>query len=418
MIVQLFQSKDSVGHISPPQVPAPTADYLDRMDTNSSTSTLSSVTDIEKGLFPEARSKRDRWEKTFGSVFTKISRLSNVSPEPGKTPRRRLTNGVKLIASRWGLPSPSTQQDLTSWPTDFSRDVQPIPCHSHNDYWRRVPLYDAIAAGCTGVEADVWYDPSAREDLLVGHTRKSLTAARTLKSLYIDPLLTILHNQNPPSNFSIPVANDTSNVGPSKNITGVFDTSPSTSLTLLIDLKTDPLTTFPIFLSALQPLLKAGYLTTWSPTTGLIPGPITAVATGNTNFTANILSPANTSPVRTIFFDAPLPALSTLNPTEIDMQYSTNNSYYASVSFAREIGSTFLGRLSTEQVWKIRRQIEGAKERGLVSRYWDTPASPMGVKEEVWKVLQWEGVGRVSVDDLMGFKVWGGLYRALERLVS
>jgi hypothetical protein len=32
----------------------------------------------------------------------------------------------------------------------------PVGCHSHNDYWRRVPLYSALQAGCIGVEADVW----------------------------------------------------------------------------------------------------------------------------------------------------------------------------------------------------------------------------------------------------------------------
>ncbi|KAL8718508.1 MAG: hypothetical protein Q9225_004357, partial [Loekoesia sp. 1 TL-2023] len=188
----------------------------------------------------------------------------------------RPSSGVEVIVSRWGLPSPPMQQALTTWPTDFSRDIHPIPCHSHNDYWRRVPLYDALAAGCTGVEADVWFDASLEDDLFVGHTLKSLTSTRTFKSLYIQPLLTILNNQNAPGNFSMPRPNDNSTTPSSKEKIGVFDTSPSTSVTLLIDLKTDSHTTFPIVLAALQPLLQAGYLTTWSPTTGLIPGPITA----------------------------------------------------------------------------------------------------------------------------------------------
>ncbi|KAI4243138.1 MAG: hypothetical protein LQ352_007098, partial [Teloschistes flavicans] len=94
----------------------------------------------------------------------------------------RVTSGVELIVSRWGLPSSSAQKDLTNWPNQFTHDVTPIPCHSHNDYWRRVPLYDALAAGCTGVEADVWLDPTKPNDLFVGHTQKSLTPVRTLKA--------------------------------------------------------------------------------------------------------------------------------------------------------------------------------------------------------------------------------------------
>ncbi|KAL8802105.1 MAG: hypothetical protein Q9182_004049 [Xanthomendoza sp. 2 TL-2023] len=105
-----------------------------------------------------------------------------------------------MITSRWGLPSPSTQKALSTWPTDFSRDITPIPCHSHNDYWHRVPLYDALEAGCTSVEANVWLDTALKDDLYIGHTRQALTRARTLKSLSTDPLLTILNNQNEPTN--------------------------------------------------------------------------------------------------------------------------------------------------------------------------------------------------------------------------
>lgn len=324
-------------------------------------------------------------------------------------------NGVELIVSRWGLPNPTAQRALTTWPTAFSRDIKPIACHSHNDYWRKVPLYDALTAGCTGVEADVWFDPSHPNDLFVGHTRKSLTSTRTLKSLYIDPLLTILNNQNnnpSSSSSSRPSPNDTTSTTPTtfpNSQIGIFDVSPTTSLTLLIDLKTDPLKTFPLVLEAIKPLLDAGYLTTYTPSTrALVPGPITVVATGNTKFAKNILSPANTSPLRTIFFDAPLPALSTTNPSKQDLLYNTTNSYYASVSFDKEIGKPFLGRMTPEQVWKVRRQVEGAKGMGLVSRYWDTPRKTEGVKRGVWDVLVTEGVGVLSVDDLEGVRAFLG----------
>lgn len=31
--------------------------------------------------------------------------------------------------------------------------------HSHNDYWRDVPLFSALSHGVTSVEADVWLNP-------------------------------------------------------------------------------------------------------------------------------------------------------------------------------------------------------------------------------------------------------------------
>jgi hypothetical protein len=36
---------------------------------------------------------------------------------------------------------------LSHWPGDLTGDVKPVACHSHNDYWRKVPLYSALSAG-------------------------------------------------------------------------------------------------------------------------------------------------------------------------------------------------------------------------------------------------------------------------------
>lgn len=90
----------------------------------------------------------------------------------------------------WGLPG-HTGDGLAHYPTDATRDIQPIPCHSHNDYWRRVPLFDAIHAGCISVEADVWLFKD-REDLYVGHDTASLSPERTFASLYISPVVELL----------------------------------------------------------------------------------------------------------------------------------------------------------------------------------------------------------------------------------
>jgi hypothetical protein len=79
------------------------------------------------------------------------------------------------------------------WISDATQDVHPVRCHSHNDYWRTRPLIEAIAAGCPSVEADVWYKD---DDLYVGHREFELRANRTLRSLYIDPLINIIERQN------------------------------------------------------------------------------------------------------------------------------------------------------------------------------------------------------------------------------
>lgn len=138
------------------------------------------------------------------------------------------------------------ESDASHWPTDRSREIIAVNCHSHNDYWRKVPLFSALQAGCVGVEADVWlFD----DELYVGHTTSSLTSRRTLRSLYIDPLVEILNQQNPATPFRRIL--DT----PAR---GVFDADPGQSVVLLIDFKTDGATTWPAVAEELAPLRDRG----------------------------------------------------------------------------------------------------------------------------------------------------------------
>ncbi|KAL8289979.1 hypothetical protein RQP46_002918 [Phenoliferia psychrophenolica] len=67
-------------------------------------------------------------------------------------------------------------------PTQFTQDIATKAIHSHNDYWRKVPLLTALAVGATSTEADLWL---IDDTLFVGHTRSSLTPARTFESLYL-----------------------------------------------------------------------------------------------------------------------------------------------------------------------------------------------------------------------------------------
>ena len=321
-----------------------------------------------------------------------------------------LPNDIEKRIASWGLADYPTQS-IAKLPADFSQDIIPIPCHSHNDYWRHVPLYDALAAGCTSVEADVWLSGN---DLFVGHLQKSLTKERTLESLYIDPIVSILTKQNTPSQVINSNGTSSANSSPDPaQLNGIFETSPETPLTLLIDMKTDGTSTFPAVLEHLEPLRSRGWLTHFNGT-AVVPGLITVVGTGNTPFDLLITN----GTYRDIFYDAPLEEFWGDDPTPIQNyeqlltgeKYNSDNSYYASVSFQKEIGNLWHGMLTPQQVLKIRGQIEGAKSRGLKARYWDTPTWPVGRRDHVWDVLMREGVGSLNVDDLEAAKErdWGG----------
>jgi hypothetical protein len=286
--------------------------------------------------------------------------------------------------------------------------------HSHNDYWRRIPLYEALHYGCTGVEADVWH---IGDNLFVGHNTASLTSNRTFTSLYADPLIELLDKQNSPTAF-----------GDNKNH-GVFDEDPSQTLVLLVDMKTHGPDTFYKVQEQLEGLRSRGYLTHFNGT-HTVPGAITVVGTGNTPF--DTLTDNTT--YRDIFYDAPLAMLYEPSPfsladindgsdsTEVDeyhpssagqgktglpantpaSAFNDSTSYYASINFKKSIGRVWRGKLSDKQMKLIRGQIRGAKKAGLKARYWNTPNWPVSLRNHVWHVLVQEGVGMLNADDLEG----------------
>ncbi|KAG8763733.1 COPII subunit [Ceratobasidium sp. 423] len=150
---------------------------------------------------------------------------------PGFSVMRRLVvAGLGVVASvPPSLAYRTIDEAITDWknqpqstyPTEFTRGIIPKGIHSHNDYWRDVPLFSAIAVGAISVEADVWL---WNDELYVGHDPSSLSPKRTFSSLYVSPLLSILKQQNPATSF--PYTNNTRN--------GVFDTAPCRRHSLLL----------------------------------------------------------------------------------------------------------------------------------------------------------------------------------------
>lgn len=181
--------------------------------------------------------------------------------------------------------------------------------------------------------------------------------------------------------------------------------NPNTTLVLLVDIKSDGAATLPKVLESLEPLRSQSWLTYYNGS-AIIPGPVTVVGTGNTPFDLIV---SHRGKFREIFFDAPLDQLWGEHALVNATMYNHTNSLYASVSMPKVIGRPWLGRLSPKQVNVLREQIRGAKERGLLARYWDTTAWPIGLRNHIWDILAEEGVGLLSVDDLEGAskRNWG-----------
>ncbi|KAG5305189.1 PI-PLCc_GDPD_SF superfamily domain-containing protein [Histoplasma capsulatum G186AR] len=306
----------------------------------------------------------------------------------------RLAHAAPSSPALQNILKNTDQSDLYGYPTDLTRGIIPIPVHSHNDYWRDLPFYSALSAGCISIEADVWlFD----DTLLVGHDLSSLTKSRTLKSLYVDPILDVLRRQNPRSPY---ITGETRN--------GVYDTDPFQTLYLFIDVKTSGPETWPHVVAALEPLRAANYLTTLRNNDTLTAGPVTVIGTGNTP-----LSLVGPVPDRDYFYDGPLADLQKEGSRDITKYISP----IASTNFAAAIGVDSItlppregenegekdpSWLNSSQLGTLRGQIEAAKKKGIGARYWGTPGWPVRERNEVWRTLLKEGVVLLNADDLEG----------------
>jgi len=275
---------------------------------------------------------------------------------------------------------------------DFIHNAVPVSVHAHNDYLHRIPLFEALGSGCISVEADIHLSEAA---LLVAHTDVGLRGEKTLRSMYLDPLRRIIGAQN---DFA-PLSGD--------DWKGIYNKSPKQTIVLLVDHKTAGAETFEELDRQLQPLRDLDYLTYWN-STARIMRPLTIVASGEAPF-ESILNMTDFH--RDIFWDAKLERLSsTQDNFDVEppiFRYNISNSYFASTRWQNaRLWRTELDPSEPEPPASPALQdlyagdIEQAEARGLISRYWDTPASPPNVQEIAWRVQLEQKVGILNMDDL------------------
>lgn len=219
---------------------------------------------------------------------------------------------------------------LDPMPLDTHSTVKPVTCHSHNDYDRDVPLFQALAAGCVSAEADVWL---SGDDVDIGHI--SPTKGRSLGKQYVDPLVAIL---------------DHNNDGGDGNV-GIFKEKPEQSFTLLVDFKTSDDGTLDAVVAALEPLREKNYLSHVE-NDQFVERQITIVASGSAPF--DRINSGDGVPNRDVFYDAHVDGLG-------DNDYTALNSYYASANFGDATGDDWEA--------SVQQQVTDAHDIGLKVRY-------------------------------------------------
>jgi hypothetical protein len=204
--------------------------------------------------------------------------------------------------------------------------------------------------------------------------------------MYLEPLQRMLEAQN------VNIADGTWR--------GIFNLAPQQTIVLLVDHKTAGSETFAKLYTHLQPLRDLDYLTYWNGTERVI-RPLTIVVTGNAPF-ASVTALNATH--RDIFWDAKLNNLVTaddiFNAQTAKYKYNASNSYFASTAFNNAILYTSLNETTLRSKDVTGTQIEQARARGLISRYWDTPAQPPNLRDIAWRVLIEKDVGILNMDDM------------------
>lgn len=276
----------------------------------------------------------------------------------------------------------------------LNKDHHVLPIHSHNDYWRKTPLFDALRLGINSVEADVWYLPSTKDsqsnppELYVGHKRFSLSSYRTLKSLYLSNLEALLDDVN--SKIDQVGTQDSEH-----KQHGIFYDDPEKILYLVVDFKTDPDNTLKVLQSQLAPFIEKNYLTYYNTTSSqFYHGPITIVVSGNIPYEL-----INQQVIRYTFIDAPL------HDTKFANLFNSTTSIFSSSSLKKLTGSkstSGFNGLSEDQKTKLSEKIQIAHDLGIKVRVWDTPKWPVSVRNAVWRDLLKLGVDLLNVDDLQG----------------
>jgi glycerophosphoryl diester phosphodiesterase len=226
--------------------------------------------------------------------------------------------------------------------------------HSHNDYERGRPLYDAVEHGFASIEVDVALH---RGELYVTHDERAIDPSRTLRSLYLDPLRELVRRQG-----------------------GWLYDERRVPLQLLIDAKTEAEPTYRALASVLAEYDDV--FTHWTPTS-VHRGPVWAVVSGN-RAVAAILADAR----RFASIDGRL--------DDDRSDASLAHMPLVSVDWEAPDLSTTEERLA----WAAR-VVAQVHSEGRKVRFWGVPDN-----EEMWAALVGLGVDYIGTDDSAAFMAW------------
>ncbi|MEV7085362.1 phosphatidylinositol-specific phospholipase C/glycerophosphodiester phosphodiesterase family protein [Streptomyces sp. NPDC093085] len=278
------------------------------------------------------------------------------------TRRRALTTITAALAGVVAAPAYARAASRTGG-GPASRPLR--QAHAHNDYLHQRPLFDALAHGFTSVEADIFLVDG---ELLVAHEATDLDPARTLASLYLDPLSELVHANH-----------------------GSVYRGYRRPVQLLIDIKTDGAATYRELHRQLT--RYRAMLTTYAHGS-VRPGAITPVVSGDRAARA----PMEAQRVRYAFYDGRLADLGTAAPASFVPLISDN--------WTQNFTWQGTGEFPAAERAELLRIVDTAHANGQRVRFWATPDTPGPERDALWGELLAAGVDHLNTDDLAGLEAF------------
>ncbi|MFJ8076348.1 phosphatidylinositol-specific phospholipase C/glycerophosphodiester phosphodiesterase family protein [Streptomyces sp. NPDC096176] len=233
--------------------------------------------------------------------------------------------------------------------------------HAHNDYLHERPLHDALSHGFTSLEADIFLVDG---ELLVAHEPAELDPARTLRSLYLDPLLARVRANH-----------------------GSVYRGYRRPVQLLIDIKADGAAAY---LELDRQLRRYRHMLSSSVHGKVDLDAVTPVISGDR--AARV--PMEAQPVRYAFYDGRLEDLAANAPAPASFIPLISSNWTHSFSW---LGA---GEFPAGEREKLRTLVATAHRRSQRVRFWATPDAAGPERDAVWRELLAAGVDHINTDDL------------------
>lgn len=310
---------------------------------------------------------------------------------------------INVFRPHFGTPAPTVES--------LTRDVHIKPIHSHNDYWRKRPLLDALLFGCNSVEADIWHfdhDYTVKtttastahfssKNVYVGHNQIYLRPENTVEKMYLDPLFRFVESAN--KQFSAPLA--------AREPFGVFYNAPEEPLYFWLDLKTEGRDLYREMGARLERFGARDYLAHYDRATGAhVAGPIVVTLTGNVpwELLEEETAEAESGRARYVYADCPLHQFE--QASQAQMEQYARQCVFASALLAQLVGeagrsrAARAGSFDSELREALARAFARAHEYGIKTRIWGGVEWPVQVRTAHWREL-WElGCDLLNADDL------------------